>query len=128
MTIEDEISGSFQEAVGTVLAVVQFFGIMPVIGVTSDSASKLRFQWNSIRTIFSVLCFAITVGYTLLCIRFVFVNELSLDRMGKLNINYKFPEVTSYNVLMPLQFQLYSLYQHLLECTDSLFWQENGHV
>lgn len=33
------------------LVMAQLFGVMPVIGVKSDSATKLQIKWNSIRTI-----------------------------------------------------------------------------
>jgi gustatory receptor len=48
-------NGSFQEAVGFILAVAQFFGIMPVSGVRCKSVNSLKFKKFSIRFIWSIV-------------------------------------------------------------------------
>lgn len=48
--------GSFHEAVGIILAVAQFFGIMPVGGVRAKSPTSLKFRKFSFRFVFCILC------------------------------------------------------------------------
>lgn len=56
-------NGSFHEAVGSILAIAQFFGVMPVIGVKSDCTSKLQFKWQSRRTMYSIIAFVLLACY-----------------------------------------------------------------
>lgn len=77
-------TGNFQEAISSVLATVQFLGVMPVVGVTDDSASDIHFKWDAYRTIFSIICSAIIFGYTLLSIFTLFVLDATVDQMGKI--------------------------------------------
>lgn len=46
---------SFQESVGRLFAFGQFFGMLPVINITSSDENQLKFQWRSLRTIYSCL-------------------------------------------------------------------------
>ncbi len=48
--------GTFLEAMTPILIVAQFFGVMPLHGVLSKSYRDLNFRWNSIRTVYSILC------------------------------------------------------------------------
>lgn len=48
------VNESFHEAVGPCLAFGQFYGILPVVGVTEPDVYKLKFKWNSLRTIYSL--------------------------------------------------------------------------
>lgn len=59
-------NGSFQEAIGSILALGQIFAVMPVVGITMNDASKLRFKWDSFRTIYSGIMFVLVTFYSLL--------------------------------------------------------------
>lgn len=74
--------GSFQEAIGSVLAMAQFFGVMPVLGVKSKTASKLQFKWFAFRTIYSLVVFFFVSLYGGLAVWFAFKNGLKFDTIG----------------------------------------------
>lgn len=57
-------NGSFQEAIGSILALGQIFAVMPVVGITMNDASKLRFKWDSFRTIYSAIMFVLVTFYS----------------------------------------------------------------
>lgn len=65
-------NGSFQEAIGPTLAFGQFFSVMPVVGVKTNSASKLKFKWDSCRTIYSVIMFVLLTFYASLTLFITF--------------------------------------------------------
>jgi len=46
---------SFHESIGPVLAVGQFFGMLPVDGVLSKDVDYLEFRWKSPKTIYSMI-------------------------------------------------------------------------
>lgn len=46
---------SFHKCFGPVMAVVQFFALLPINGVLSDSEDFLEFRWKSIRVIYAML-------------------------------------------------------------------------
>lgn len=48
------VSHTFHTSPSAVLAVAQFFGMMPISGVRSTNVQKLRFQWRSVRVIWSL--------------------------------------------------------------------------
>lgn len=75
--------GSFIEAIGPVLAMGQFFAVMPVIGVRLGSASKLRYSWKSIRTIYSIVVFLFTIVYTVLTVYKSVEGKIEFDKIGK---------------------------------------------
>lgn len=45
---------SFQESVGGLILFGQFFGLMPIVNITSKDETQLKFQWRSFRTIYSL--------------------------------------------------------------------------
>nr|AID61259.1 gustatory receptor [Calliphora stygia] len=72
-------TGSFQEAIKPVLVLAQIFAIMPLAGVTSNSAYDLKFSWRFIRTWYSVLTlisFAFFMGIT---VAFAFSGVFNFD-------------------------------------------------
>lgn len=74
--------GSFQEAIGSVLAMAQFFGVMPVLGVKTKTASKLQFKWLAFRTIYSLVAFFFLALYGGLTAWIAFENGLKFDTVG----------------------------------------------
>lgn len=77
-----QTSGTFHEAIGTILAVVQFSGIMPVIGVTDKSVSKLHFKWFTLRAIFFVVSAILVSAWALLCIAVLFVTKFNFLQLS----------------------------------------------
>lgn len=76
-------NGSFQEAVGPILAFGQFFSVMPVVGVKTNSASKLKFKWDSCRTIYSVIMFVLLTFYASLTLFITFRrNKIRFEGVG----------------------------------------------
>lgn len=85
--------GTFHEAVGTILAISQFFGVMPVHGVKSKNPSKLRFSYCSFRFI---LCVFYVIG--LLWITFLDIHWITKTKLefGKLiNLTFDFSSFLS---------------------------------
>lgn len=76
-------SGSFHEAIGTILAMAQFFGVMPVIGVKSKFVSSLRYKQSAWRTILSVICFALLIGYSFVVIIALIMKGFGLDTISE---------------------------------------------
>lgn len=48
------INGSFHNAVKPALLIGQFFGAMPVVNITSENPSALKFTWKSLRCIYGI--------------------------------------------------------------------------
>lgn len=76
--------GSFVEAVGSIFAMAQCFGVMPVVGIKSKSASKLKFEWHALRTIYSLILFAFVLIYTIFTVWMAFGDKLKFDSVGML--------------------------------------------
>jgi gustatory receptor len=73
---------SFQEAVGPVLIFGQFFGLLPVEGVSSNDEEKIKFRWKSLKTIYSMIfLFCSTID----CV-------LVITRLFRLGFNIKLSE------------------------------------
>lgn len=60
------LKGCYREAVCPLLVFGQFFGLMPLIGVSSHS--ELHFKWKSLRTFYSLIVITILVTYSLFLI------------------------------------------------------------
>ncbi|XP_055326851.1 gustatory receptor for sugar taste 64f-like [Sitodiplosis mosellana] len=73
--------GSFQEAIGPLLAMAQCFGIMPVIGIKSKTACKLQFKWNSYRTIYSFVVFILLLIIMGMTVWITASHEIKFSRM-----------------------------------------------
>lgn len=72
------MKGSFHEAIGPVLFVAQFFGLMPVDGVKSREISSLCFRWKSMKTIYSLTFVIFGSVECLLCLRLLFHRGMTL--------------------------------------------------
>ncbi|XP_059226961.1 gustatory receptor for sugar taste 64e isoform X3 [Stomoxys calcitrans] len=71
--------GSFQEAIRPVLLMAQVFALMPVNGISSNSAQDLKFSWTMVRTWYSfviTVCFGICSGFNIV---FAFRGVFSFD-------------------------------------------------
>lgn len=71
--------GSFQEAIGSILAFAQCFGIMPVVGVTSSTALNLRFQRGNVRTFYSFIVFILISMYAGFAFWIAITHEIEFD-------------------------------------------------
>lgn len=75
--------GSFQEAIGSILAMAQCFGVMPVAGIKSNSASCLKFQWKSFRAIYCFIAILLGLIYAGITIWITFTNDIEFVRISK---------------------------------------------
>ena len=83
-------SGSFQEAISSVLVLAQLFGLMPVVGVKSSSAAQLRFKWNSFRTLYSFVVFLLLLAYAIMTVMVSFESQIHFDRVGESQLDHFF--------------------------------------
>lgn len=51
---KSKISGSFHKAIHPILFVAQCFGVMPVVNISSDNPSEVKFSWKSFRSYFAL--------------------------------------------------------------------------
>lgn len=89
-TREDLINGSFHKAIGSILALAQCFGIMPVVGIKGKSAADLQFQWKSFRTIYSYILFVLMVIYCGITLWVTLSRDIQFDRMSKISLIHLF--------------------------------------
>lgn len=75
--------GCFHEAIGSILVMAQCFAIMPVIGVKSKSASNLKFQWKSVRVLYSFVAFLFALIYAVMTVGKTLSREIQFDRTSK---------------------------------------------
>lgn len=77
-------NGSFHEAIGSIMALAQYFGVMPVVGVKSKSTNDLKFQWKSLRTIYSLGLVVLMMIYGGMTLCVAFSGKINFDRIGKI--------------------------------------------
>lgn len=81
--------GRFQTAIGNVLALAQLLAMMPVIGVTKPSASQLRFEWKSVRAIYTAIIFTLAAAYLFVLFVVTLSNQMTFNSVGEcLLMNY----------------------------------------
>lgn len=80
---EVSFDGSFHEAIGSILALAQCFGIMPVVGIKNKSASELAFQWKSVRCICSIVVILLSIIYAGLVFWITINDEIQFIQMCK---------------------------------------------
>lgn len=78
----DNLDGFFREAIGPFLIVGQFFGVLPVIGVTNRFIYNLKFEWKALRTLYSWFVVTILIIYTLYLTWWTFNTEKSYSTIG----------------------------------------------
>ena len=49
------LSGSFHEAISTILKMIQYFGLLPVQGITKNNVHDLNFNWKCFKTFYSII-------------------------------------------------------------------------
>lgn len=74
----EALRGSFHDAIGPVLRVSQFFGLMPVDGVNSNDISNINFRWKSIKSIYALVFLACGSVECLLCLRLAAISGMTL--------------------------------------------------
>jgi Trehalose receptor len=73
-----ELKGSFHDAIGPILKIVQIIGIMPVDGVNGKDISNINFKWKSLKTVQSLLFLICGVIESVLCLRLVTKSGMTL--------------------------------------------------
>lgn len=69
---------SFHEAIGPVIKVSQFFGMMSVDNVNTKNVSNLAFRWKSLKTIYCLIFLFCGTCECILCIRSVAIRGINL--------------------------------------------------
>ncbi|XP_055326852.1 gustatory receptor for sugar taste 64f-like [Sitodiplosis mosellana] len=64
------------------MVLAQCFGLMPVVGVKTRTASQLRFKWNSVRTVYSFVVFLLLLGYAIMTVIVSFEGRIQFDRVA----------------------------------------------
>lgn len=79
---------TLHSTISFVITLAQFFGLMPLYGMTKGDVNYIRFRWWSLRFLYSVYNFAgALITAIFCCIRFA-VHGLMLDKTGmKFNIH-----------------------------------------
>lgn len=72
-----------QEAIGPILVLSQFFGIFPVVGITSKDVKDLKFKWTATRTIYGIVLIGFGFAELILMICRVFRKGLNMKYAGK---------------------------------------------
>lgn len=80
-------NGTFHEAVGTILAVAQLFGVMPVQGVKAKIPSKLKFNKCSFRFLLCILYTISLLWITFLDIRWIAKTKLEFGKLINLTFD-----------------------------------------
>lgn len=77
---------TLHSTISFVITLAQFFGLMPLYGMTKGDVNYIRFRWWSLRFLYSVYNFAgALITAIFCCIRFA-VHGLMLDKTGKKSI------------------------------------------
>lgn len=74
----NELTGSFFAAIGPILQISQWFGLMPVDGVNSKNISSVKFRWKSLKSLYSFLFVVCGSIEAILCIRLILHRGLTL--------------------------------------------------
>lgn len=74
------VKGSFHEAIGPVLWISQFFGILPANGVCSKDISNISFRWTSLKTVYSLLFLICGWIECLLSLRLLVTRGISISQ------------------------------------------------
>lgn len=85
----DNFMGTFRYAIRPFLVIGQIFGVMPVIGVTNRSLSKLHFKWNSIRTCYGFIITIYVLSYTLVQFWTILTSTVKLEKIGSSALFFK---------------------------------------
>lgn len=88
---EDEIDTNviqenFNEAIAPVLKFAQYFALMPVQNVSD--LTQIKFQWKSVKAIFSMLHISYGVFTTVLFINFILKLGITAKNIGKYKFKY----------------------------------------
>lgn len=73
---------SFHESISFVLVIAQCFAMLPVIGVKNPSVHDLRFKWESIRTIYSLIVFGLITSYLIFEVIMTFIAGVTFKKFG----------------------------------------------
>lgn len=82
------MQGSFHDAIGPVLLLSQFFGIMPVDNINSKDVSKIDFRWKSVKTVYSLVFLIFGSIECLLCLRLLFTHGMTLAGSSSLSFYF----------------------------------------
>lgn len=85
--------GTFHEAVGSILAVAQLFGIMPVHGIKAKNPSQLRFKILSFRFLLSVIYIIGCMLSLSLTVHWIATSKLEFGKL--INFTFEFTNLVA---------------------------------
>ncbi|CAH1368778.1 unnamed protein product, partial [Tenebrio molitor] len=90
LTIEPDMvlaypQSSFQETFSFVLVFGQFFGIMPLHGMTRKNVQEVQFKWKSIRLVYAVYNFVGAFIMGVFCVSQFAIHGLMLDKTATMS-------------------------------------------
>ena len=85
--------GTFHEAVGSILAVAQLFGIMPVHGIKAKNPSQLRFKILSFRFLFSIIYIVGSMLSLCLTVHWIATSKLEFGKL--INFTFEFTNLVA---------------------------------
>lgn len=72
----------FHESISFVLVIAQCFAMLPVIGIKSPPANGLRFKWQSIRAMYSLIVFVLITSYLIFAAAKSFIAGVTFKTFG----------------------------------------------
>lgn len=82
--------GNFHAAIGSILGLAQWFGIMPVAGIKRKSSSHLEFQWKSVRAVYCFIATLVSLIHAGILLWITANNKIEFIQMSKLVSHLKY--------------------------------------
>lgn len=74
---------TFHSTIAFVITLAQFFGIMPLYGMSESDIHHIKFEWKSLRFIYTMYNFSGALISSLFCCTRFAVHGLMLDKTGE---------------------------------------------
>lgn len=74
---------SFHNTISFVITLAQFFGVMPLYGMSEGDIHHIKFKWKSLRFLYTMYNFSGALISSLFCCTRFAVHGLMLDKTGK---------------------------------------------
>lgn len=78
---------SFHRTISFVITLAQFFGVMPLYGMSADDIHHIKFKWKSLRFVYTMYNFSGALISSLFCCTRFAMHGLMLDKTGGCNVN-----------------------------------------
>lgn len=79
---------SFHNTISFVITLAQFFGVMPLYGMSEGDIHHIKFKWKSLRFLYTMYNFSGALISSLFCCTRFAMHGLMLDKTGKSFLYY----------------------------------------